>query len=205
MTLREEIGPVREAHRLNVAALAEYLRKELKGFSGALTVQQFGFGQSNPTFLLSAAGKEVVLRKKPPGKLLPSAHAVDREYRIIKALKGAGVPVPEPYLLCTDEQVIGTSFYLMERVKGRIFRDPIVSQARNVRERAQIFEALNETLAAIHRVDWQAAGLADFGKPGNYMTRQVARWAKQYEASKTGEMEKYGSPDPVAPGEHPHG
>jgi aminoglycoside phosphotransferase (APT) family kinase protein len=189
MTLREEIGPVREAHRLNVAALAEYLKKELKGFSGELSVQQFGFGQSNPTFLLFANGGEYVLRKKPPGKLLPSAHAVDREYRIIKAMKGAGVPVPEPYLLCEDDTVIGTPFYLMERVKGRIFRDPTVSEARNVRERAQIFEALNGTLAAIHLMDWQTAGLADFGKPGNYMARQVARWAKQYEASKTDEME----------------
>ena len=133
MTSKEEIGPVREAHRLNVAALAEYLKKELKGFSGELTVHQFGFGQSNPTFLLSAAGKEYVLRKKPPGKLLPSAHAVDREYRIIKAMKSAGVPVPEPYLLCTDDSVIGTPFYVMERVRGRIFRDPIASEARNVR------------------------------------------------------------------------
>ncbi len=189
MKAREEIGPVREVHRLNGGALAEYLQKELKGFSGELTVHQFGFGQSNPTYLLSAAGKEYVLRKKPPGKLLPSAHAVEREYRIIQAMKGAGVPVPEPYLLCTDASVIGTPFYLMERIKGRIFRDPTVSEARNVQERAQIFEALNETLATIHLVDWQAAGLADFGKPGNYMARQVARWAKQYEASKTDEME----------------
>ena len=163
MTLREEITPVREAHRLNVAALAEYLRKELKGFSGELSVQQFGFGQSNPTFLISAGGREYVLRKKPPGKLLPSAHAVDREYRIIKAMKTAGVPVPEPYLLCTDESVIGTPFYVIERVKGRIFRDPIVSEARNMRERAQIFEALNETPATIHLMNWQGPlGLADY-------------------------------------------
>jgi len=189
MILREEIGPVREAHRLNVAALTEYLKKELKGFSGELTVHQFGFGQSNPTFLLAAAGKEYVLRKKPPGKLLPSAHAVDREYRIIKAMKSAGVPVPEPYLLCTDDSVIGTTFYLMERVRGRIFRDPTASEARDPMERSQIFEAMNHTLAKIHSVDWQTAGLADFGKPGNYIARQVARLAKQYEASKTDEME----------------
>jgi aminoglycoside phosphotransferase (APT) family kinase protein len=189
MKPREEITPVREAHRLNEQALAEYLKKELKGFRGELSVQQFGFGQSNPTFLLSAAGQEYVLRKKPPGKLLPSAHAVDREYRIIQAMKNAGVPVPEPYLLCTDDSVIGTTFYVMERVKGRIFRDPGASEARDPQERSRIFEALNETLAKIHSVDWEAAGLADFGKPGNYLARQVSRWTKQYEASKTEAME----------------
>ena len=185
MKPREEITPVREAHRLNERALAEYLRKNLAGFSGELNVRQFGYGQSNPTFLLSAADREYVLRKKPPGKLLPSAHAVDREYRIIRAMKNAGVPVPEPYLLCSDDSVIGTAFFVMERVQGRIFRDPIASQARDPGERARVFDSLNETLAKIHSLDWQAAGLADFGKPGNYMARQVARWAKQYEASKT--------------------
>ena len=185
----EEIIPVREAHRLNRVALAEYLRKELKGFSGELTVQQFGYGQSNPTFLLTAGEKEYVLRKKPPGKLLPSAHAVDREYRIIKAMKAANVPVPEPYLLCSDDSVIGTAFYVMEHIQGRIFRDPTASEARDPRERSQIFEALNETLAKIHSVDWEAAGLADFGKSGDYLARQVPRWTKQYEASKTEAME----------------
>lgn len=189
MTPREEIVPVREAHRLNAAALAEYLKRNLEGFSGDLTISQFGYGQSNPTFLLSAGGKEYVLRKKPPGKLLPSAHAVDREYRIIKAMKAANVPVPEPYLLCLDDAVIGTAFYVMERVTGRIFRDSTASEARDREERTRIFEALNETLARIHSVDWQAAGLGDFGKPGNYLARQVSRWTKQYEASKTDELE----------------
>ena len=180
---------MREAHRLNEEALAEYLRKNLSGFSGELTVHQFGYGQSNPTFLLSASDREYVLRKKPPGKLLPSAHAVDREYRIIRAMKNAGVPVPEPYLLCSDDSVIGTAFYVMERMHGRIFRDPAAADARNPRERSQIFEALNQTLVKIHSLDWQAAGLADFGKPGNYMARQVSRWTKQYEASRTDAME----------------
>jgi aminoglycoside phosphotransferase (APT) family kinase protein len=189
MTPREEITPVREAHRLNEKALGEYLRKNLPGFSGDLRIQQFGYGQSNPTFLLSAGGKEYVLRKKPPGKLLPSAHAVDREYRIIKAMKAANVPVPEPYLLCLNDSVVGTAFYVMERVTGRIFRDPIASQAADPRERSQIFEALNETLAKIHAVDWQAAGLGDFGKPANYLARQVSRWTRQYEASKTDALE----------------
>jgi aminoglycoside phosphotransferase (APT) family kinase protein len=189
MTPREKITPVREAHRLNEKALSEYLRKNLPGFSGELLVRQFGYGQSNPTFLLSAGGREYVLRKKPPGKLLPSAHAVDREYRIIKAMKAANVPVPQPYLLCLDEAVIGTAFYVMEHVKGRIFRDPTASEARDSRERSQIFEALNETLAKIHSLDWQAAGLGDFGKPGNYLARQVSRLTKQYEASKTDALE----------------
>jgi aminoglycoside phosphotransferase (APT) family kinase protein len=192
MIQAEEIVPVREAHRLNVKALADYLKQSLKGFSGDLTVHQFGYGQSNPTFLLSSAGKEYVLRKKPPGKLLPSAHAVEREFRVIKAMKGAGVPVPEPLLLCEDETVIGTAFYLMERVKGRIFRDPIASEARDARERAAIFEAMNEILARIHGLDWKAAGLSDFGKPGNYMARQVSRWSRQYEAAKTEPLESMG-------------
>ena len=157
MIQTEEIVPVREAHRLNVKALADYLKESLKGFSGELTVHQFGYGQSNPTFLLSAAGKEYVLRKKPPGKLLPSAHAVEREYRVIKAMKGAGVPVPEPFHLCEDPAVIGTAFYLMERVKGRIFRDPIASEARDARERAAIFEAMNEILARIHGLEGRRA------------------------------------------------
>jgi aminoglycoside phosphotransferase (APT) family kinase protein len=189
MTPREEIVPVREAHRLNAAALAEYLKRNLEGFSGDLTISQFGYGQSNPTFLLTAGGKEYVLRKKPPGKLLQSAHAVDREYRIIKAMKAADVPVPEPYLLCLDDSVIGTAFYVMERVTGRIFRDPTASGARDSRERSRIFEALNETLAKIHSLDWQAAGLTDFGKPGNYLVRQVSRLTKQYQASRTEALE----------------
>ena len=189
MKPREEIIPVREAHRLSVGALSEYLLNNLPGFSGDLMVHQFKYGQSNPTFLLSAGGKDYVLRKKPPGKLLPSAHAVDREYRIITVMRNAGVPVPEPYLLCSDNSVIGTAFYVMERVQGRIFRDPAAFEARDKKERALIFEALNETLAKIHSVDWPAAGLEDFGKPGNYMARQVSRWTKQYEASRTDPME----------------
>ena len=186
---KEEIVPVREVHRLDGNRLAEYLQQSLEGFSGELTIRQFGYGQSNPTYLLSAAGKEYVLRKKPPGKLLPSAHAVDREFRVIKAMRIAGVPVPKPFLLCEDETVIGTAFYVMERVKGRIFRDPTASAARDARERALIFDAMNETLAKIHLVDWKATGLSEFGKPGNYMARQVSRWTRQYEAAKTEPIE----------------
>jgi len=189
MTLEEEIVQVRPAHRLNERTLAEYLRNKLDGFSGELLIRKFKHGQSNPTFLLSAGGNACVLRKKPPGELLPSAHAVDREYRILKALNSADVPVPEPYLLCEDASIIGTPFYVMEFVEGRVFRDPIAREVSDAKERAALFDAMNETLAKIHLVDWQGLGLSDYGRPGNYMARQVSRWAKQYEASKTDEIE----------------
>ncbi|MBW1781957.1 MAG: phosphotransferase [Deltaproteobacteria bacterium] len=189
MKSREEITQVRAAHRFNEKTLADYLRSHIQGFSGELKVNQFEFGQSNPTFLLWAGGKEYVLRKKPPGKLLPSAHAVDREYRIIAALKETNVPVPDALLLCEDDSIIGTPFYVMNRVEGRIFRHVTATTASDAEERGAIFDAMNDTLAKIHRVDWQALGLADFGKPGNYMARQVDRWTRQYMASKTDDME----------------
>ena len=189
MITTEEVVSVRPAHRFSEEVLTDYLRNQLEGFSGPLTVRQFGYGQSNPTFLLTAGGKAYVLRKKPPGKLLPSAHAVDREYRILKALSDADVPVPKTYLLCEDDTVIGTPFYMMELVVGRIFRDPMASKVSDPQEREAIFDAMNETLARIHRVDWKAIGLADYGKPGNYMARQVDRWRRQYEASKTDDIE----------------
>jgi len=185
MSSSQEIVPIREAHRIDEKALAEYLRQELEGFTGKMTVRQFGYGQSNPTYLLCTKDKELVLRKKPPGKLLPSAHAVDREYRILKALEKTDVPVPKTYLLCEDEAIIGTAFYVMERMMGRVFRDPTASEATDAKERAAIFETMNDTLAKIHTVDWKTLGLEKFGKPGNYMARQVSRWTKQYEASKT--------------------
>ena len=189
MSSKDKIVQVREAHRFDENALADYLTKELDDFSGRLEVLQFGYGQSNPTFLLSAGHKDYVLRKKPPGKLLPSAHAVDREYRIMKALKETDVPVPNTYLLCEDDSIIGTPFFIMERLKGRIFRDPTASKVVDSGERAAIFDAMNETLSSIHQVDWKALGLEDYGKPGNYMARQVGRWTKQYQAAKTEEIE----------------
>jgi aminoglycoside phosphotransferase (APT) family kinase protein len=189
MNEAKEITEVRPAHRFDVSALANYLRANIKGFSGKLNVRQFQYGQSNPTFLLSSDGKTYVLRKKPPGKLLPSAHAVDREYRIIKTLRKADIPVAEALLLCTDDSIIGTPFYVMEHVEGRIFRDVKASMAKSPEERGAIFDAMNDTLAKIHLVDWKALGLADFGKPGNYMARQVSRWHRQYEASKTDDIE----------------
>jgi len=189
MSSADEIIPVRSPHRFDESSLARYLEGKLEGFTGELTVSQFGHGQSNPTFLLSAADKEWVLRKKPPGKLLPSAHAVDREYRIIEALKDTDVPVPEACLLCEDDSIIGTPFYVMKRVEGRIFRDPSVPEVSTSEERRAIFYEMNETLAKLHQVDWKALGLEDFGRSGNYMARQVDRWTRQYEASKTDEIE----------------
>jgi len=189
MNTAKEISEVRPAHRFDESALNDYLRGNIKGFSGKLRVGQFQYGQSNPTFLLSSGGKKYVLRKKPPGKLLPSAHAVDREYRIIRTLRKADIPVAEALLLCTDDSIIGTPFYVMEHVEGRIFRDVKASMAKSPEERAAIFDVMNNTLAKIHLVDWKALGLADFGKPGNYMARQVSRWHRQYEASKTDDIE----------------
>ena len=189
MSTAEEIIPVRSAHRFDEPSLAAYLKGRLEGFTGELTVRQFGQGQSNPTFLLVSGEREWVLRKKPPGKLLPSAHAVDREYRIIKALQDTDVPVPEACLLCEDDSVIGTPFYVMKRVRGRIFRDPAVPEVSGPKERSAVFDAMNGTLTRLHKVDWKALGLEDFGRTGNYMARQVDRWTRQYEASKTDTIE----------------
>ena len=185
-----ETTEVRPAHRFEVGAMEDYMRKHVEGFSGSIaSVRQFKYGQSNPTFILSDPGHNYVMRKKPPGKLLPSAHAVDREYRIISALQVTDVPVPKTYALCNDDSVIGTAFYIMELVEGRIFRDAAAKDASDVGERAEIFDSMNKTLASIHLVDWKALGLTDFGKPGNYMARQAGRWGKQYEAAKTEEIE----------------
>ena len=184
----QEIVEIREAHRIDETALIEYLSQELEGFSGEVRLQQFAYGQSNPTFLLSTADKAYVLRKKPPGKLLPSAHAIEREYRILKAMQNTAVAVPRTYLLCEDESIIGTAFYVMERMQGRVFRDPMASEATDAKERSAIFDAMNDMLARIHLVDWKKLGLEDFGKPGNYMARQVSRWTKQYQASKTADI-----------------
>jgi len=184
MKSKEEITEVREAHKLDTQVLITYLQDRMD-VSHNLKIQQFSFGQSNPTYLLTDRDKTYVLRKKPPGKLLPSAHAVDREYRILKTLGNTDVPVPGMVLLCEDATILGTPFYVMEHVEGRIFRDPTLPGATGRKERKAIFDAMNETLARIHRVDWQAMGLRDFGRPGNYMARQVGKWSKQYMASKT--------------------
>jgi aminoglycoside phosphotransferase (APT) family kinase protein len=176
--------PVADAHRFDVAALDRYLATRIEGFCGPLAVEQFNGGQSNPTYKLSVGDRSYVLRRKPPGKLLPSAHAVDREYRVITALALTGVPVARTYCLCEDESVIGTAFYVMDFVAGRIFWDPrLPGVARE--ERRAIFDELNRVIAVLHSVDYAAIGLADFGKPGNYFARQIDRWSRQYKASET--------------------
>jgi aminoglycoside phosphotransferase (APT) family kinase protein len=156
----------------------------VEGFEGPLEVRQFKGGQSNPTYQLVTPGHRYVLRRKPPGKLLPSAHAVDREFKVISGLWPTGFPVARPYGLCTDESVIGTMFYVMDHVEGRILWDGSLPDYQPA-ERAAIYQAKLETLAALHNTDVAAAGLSDYGKPGNYFARQIDRWSKQYVASET--------------------
>ena len=179
-------------YRFDEAVLEAYLAAQIPDFRGPLTVKQFKGGQSNPTYLLETPGAKYVLRRKPPGKLLPSAHAVDREYTVIKALNGTDMPVPRAYVLCEDEAIIGTAFYVMSFVEGRILWEQTLP-GMAPEERIGIYDAMNETLARLHRVDPNAVGLSEFGKPGNYFARQIGRWTKQYRASETEtipEMEK---------------
>ncbi len=171
--------PVREAHRFDEARLAEWMAANVAGFSGLLTVEQFRGGQSNPTYKLVTPGRTYVLRRKPPGQLLKGAHAVEREARALSALGTVGFPVAHVDALCTDESVIGTWFYVMEMVEGRIFWDATLPDVGRD-ERATYFDAMNATLAALHMLDHDAIGLSDFGRPGNYFERQIARWSKQY-------------------------
>jgi len=179
-----ETIPVREAHRFATAGLQDLLRDRLG--AQLRDVRQMRGGQSNPTFLLVTSKGEYVLRKQPPGKLLPSAHAVDREFRILSALADTDVPVPRPILFCDDHEVIGTPFYLMERLEGRVFWSPLLPEVQR-ETRRPIYMAMNEALARLHLVNWQKLGLADFGKPGNYYARQIGRWSKQWASSKTRE------------------
>ena len=187
-TLQNETGEVRSAHRFDVAAIEAYMQQHVAGFRGPLAVRQFTGGQSNPTFLLTAGDQRYVMRKKPPGKLLASAHQVDREYRVIHALAATDVPVAGVHALCMDDAVIGSAFYLMDCVDGRIFRDPQLPGLSR-EDRSAIYDEMNDVLARLHRVDYEAIGLADFGKPGNYFERQLGRWTKQYEAAQTDKVE----------------
>jgi aminoglycoside phosphotransferase (APT) family kinase protein len=170
---------VRNAHRFDVSSLDQWMRREVQGYAGPLRVEQFKGGQSNPTYKLITPGRSYVLRRKPPGKLLPGAHAVDREYRVISALASQGFPVARTYGLCMDDSVIGTPFFVMEMVEGRIFWEADLPQVPR-EDRPAFFDAMNETIARLHLVDPEAAGLGDYGKPGNYFERQIARWSKQY-------------------------
>jgi aminoglycoside phosphotransferase (APT) family kinase protein len=168
-------------HRFDHESLARYLRPRLPGFDDSFEVSQFQGGQSNPTFHLRTADGEYVLRKKPPGKLLPRAHDVEREYRVISALARSAVPVPETRLLCTDDSVIGTPFFVMDYVPGRLYPDRVMREG-TPDERHAIYTELARVLGLLHRVDWRECGLEGFGRPGGYMQRQVALWIRQWEA-----------------------
>jgi aminoglycoside phosphotransferase (APT) family kinase protein len=170
--------------RLDEMRLTNYLRDRIEGFSDLLKIHQFKGGQSNPTYLLETSGSRYVLRRKPSGKLLPSAHAVDREFRVISALHAQGFPVAEPLCYCADESVVGTPFYVMSFVEGRLFWEPQMPSS-NLDERAEIYDAMNASIARLHAFDPVQIGLADFGKGENYVVRQVERWSKQYRASET--------------------
>ncbi|MEZ2298416.1 phosphotransferase [Variovorax sp. RCC_210] len=173
---------------LNTEALAGFIRANVADFAGPLQVSRFDGGQSNPTFGVRAGDARYVLRRKPPGQLLSSAHAVDREYRVMRALAESAVPVPRVHALCEDDAVLGSSFYLMEWVEGRILGDqtlPGIAPA----ERTRMYAELNRVMAALHAVDWRGIGLADFGKPDHYLERQIARWSRQYRATETGRIE----------------
>lgn len=172
------------AAQLDTAAVEKYLSGVLPGFQGPITAEKTPTGQSNPTFLLSSPSGGYVLRRKPPGKLLKSAHAVDREFRVISALINTDVPVPRAFHLCEDENVIGSMFYVMERVEGRVIFDPALPGLDND-ARTAMYDDMNRCLAALHMVDVDAVGLSDFGKPGSYFARQLSRWTKQYRASET--------------------
>lgn len=183
-----EAVPVLDAHRFDEAALACFMAEHVEGFAPPLEVRQFQGGMSNPTFLLADGnGTRYVLRKKPPGELLPSAHAVDREFKVISALGPTDVPVAKAYALCEDESVIGQAFYIMEFLEGRVFRDVALPELEPAERRA-IYDAMNDALAKLHGVDFEAVGLGDYGRVGGYIARQVRRWSQQYEASKTEEI-----------------
>lgn len=181
-----------DANALDQTALAPYLEAHIPGFAGLSAIEKFKSGQSNPTYLLTAASGRYVLRAKPPGQLLKSAHQVDREFTVMKALAGTAVPVPRMLHLSGEDSPIGRMFYVMEFLDGRIFWDPAVPEAAGNDERAVLYDAMNATLAALHDVDVEAVGLGDFGRPGNYFERQLARWTSQYRASETGTVDDMG-------------
>src|SRR5437773_5786063 len=173
------------AQELPLGRLEGWLGGHVEGFCGPLAAERFAGGQSNPTYKLTAASGRYVLRRKPPGALLPSAHAVDREFRVMRALAETAVPVPRVYALCEDDAVIGSAFYVMEHLDGRIFWDQRLPEIASAAERAAMFESMNRVIADLHKIDYAAVGLGDFGRPGNYMGRQIARWSRQYRASET--------------------
>ena len=186
MVTLASISPV---HKFDEKRLSDYLSSQgLEDFNSAMLAQQFQGGQSNPTFCLEANNKRYVLRKKPPGKLLPSAHLIEREYKIMSALAETDVPVPVMRHLCEDEKIIGTPFFIMDYLEGRILDDTSLPGDFSAEDRSLIFDSMNESLAHLHNVDFTAVGLSDFGKPQNYIGRQIDRWSKQFDAAKTDPM-----------------
>jgi aminoglycoside phosphotransferase (APT) family kinase protein len=169
---------------LDVASLNDYLIRHMPGYSGPLSAEKFADGQSNPTFLLESGSGRYVLRRKPPGELLKSAHAVDREYRVLSALAASEVPVANMHLLCEDESIIGSMFYVMEYLDGRVLWDSELPELDNL-QRSEIYADMVRVMSLIHRVDVDTADLSDFGRPGNYYSRQISRWGGQYKASET--------------------
>jgi len=187
MSLKADFTGVSETPehlKFDEARLERYMDQHVDGFEGPITAAKFKGGQSNPTYLLTTPSKKYVLRRKPPGKLLPSAHAVEREYKVMTALSAQGFPVPKTYALCEDTDVAGTAFFIMDFVEGRIFWDASLPDADKA-ERTPLFNALIDTLAELHAVDYKKIGLEDYGKPGNYFERQIGRWSKQYKAAET--------------------
>jgi aminoglycoside phosphotransferase (APT) family kinase protein len=182
-----ETTDVRPGHEIDCSLLGQYLKANLDEFSGPLTIRQFAGGQSNPTFLLDTPTRSYVLRKKPAGALLQGAHAIEREFRVMSALANTDVPVPVALLLCLDETILGTPFYVMEHIQGRVVRHASLPDSTPA-DRAAIYDAMNQTAAALHNFDWAAAGLSDFGKHGDYIGRQIRLWTRQYEATKTHEI-----------------
>ncbi|WP_332770288.1 phosphotransferase family protein [Phenylobacterium sp.] len=182
-----ETVEVKAAHRIDEARLVQFLSDTVADFEGPLSLRQFEGGQSNPTYLLTTPRRKYVLRRKPPGVLLKSAHAVDREFRVMRALWETGFPVPEPLVLCQDDSVLGTAFYVMRHVEGRVFLDNAMPDLGR-EDRAAVFDSVNATLARLHSVDHVALGLEDFGRGGNYFSRQIGRWSQQYEASRTEDL-----------------
>jgi aminoglycoside phosphotransferase (APT) family kinase protein len=178
------LRPPPDQHAFDAARLADWMQARIEGFAGPIDVQQFAGGQSNPTFLVQSADHQYVLRRKPPGKLLPSAHAVEREYRVLVALADTDVPVAKTYALCEDSSVIGTAFYVMDYVEGRLFWDAALPEVAAPGRRA-IYNEMTRVIAALHAVDYNAVALGDYGKSGRYVERQVARWTQQYRAAET--------------------
>jgi aminoglycoside phosphotransferase (APT) family kinase protein len=170
---------------LPLGRLEIWMGANIEGFRGRAAAERFAGGQSNPSYRIDADSGQYVLRRKPPGPLLPSAHAVDREFRVMRALADTPVPVPRVYALCEDDSVIGSAFYVMEYLDGRIFWDQRLPEIADPAERGAMFDSMNAVVAALHGVDYRAVGLGDFGRPGNYMGRQIARWSRQYRASET--------------------